>query len=103
MFYGCSCMYTALPGEFAGCLLPSLAVRRGQTNGAATLVDGNAYASIPVIRDDVSKIRVLLRIRRQSALQIGIVGVDLHHGIGLVEIDLSEFILLFQNCTSVEK
>ena len=94
-------MNTALLGEMTGNLLTFLTVWGSQTQGAATFVNGEGHKVFVRIQD-LARVVMLFRIRRQSAFQAGIVGVDLHHGIGFFEIDLGEFIFLFQNYSSVE-
>ena len=71
-------MNAALLGKLAGYLLPLLAVRRSQAQGAAALVDGKGHTPRPVIGNDMAKIGMFLSISCQTAFQIGIVGVDLH-------------------------
>ena len=92
-------MYAALLGELAGCLLPFLTVRLIQTKGATVLVDNKGHPAFIIIGNNTAKIRVRFCKCCQTVLQIGIVRVDLHHGIGLVEIDLSVFIFFLQNGT----
>ena len=49
------------------------------------------------VRNIPAWIGVLLRKSGEPVLEIRVVGVDLHNGIGLVEVNLGEFLFLFQN------
>jgi hypothetical protein len=74
---------------------PLLRVGLRQPQAAAVLVDLEAHFAAVDFRDP-TELRKFLRKTPQPLLQIRVVGGDLHCGIGLVEVNLSEFLLLVQ-------
>ena len=83
-----------LPCGFEG-LQPLLGVGLRQPQAAAVLVNLEAHFAAVDLRDP-AELRELLRKSPQPLFQIRVVGGDLHCGIGLVEVNLSEFLLLVQ-------
>ena len=83
-----------LPCGFEG-LQPLLGVGLRQPQAAAVLVNLEAHLAAIDFRDP-AELRDLLRKSPQPLFQIRVVGGDLHCGIGLVEVNLSEFLLLVQ-------
>ena len=85
-------------GVFSGSRQPLLAVRRHQTDGQAGLVHHIGHAALSGAALQPAQLGILAAELGQSALQIGVKGVDTGGVLRLVPVDLSEKYYYPRNC-----